>query len=668
MSHRQNYNNKTPTAYSCLCAIKKPTKPRSMNSEVESMSIDEPQSDVSASAKRRITKEKKRIQQRVDAHEASKRPYDETAQRDAKGFPVTARRRFEKAQNGLFRDIDEGTFFEPIKEGDHVVPIQLGPREAAVALFDYEEAKLKALKPSDLKAARAVLTAMLAACVEEVKHIPGRTAVTASSRFSTLKELAAEWQSKACMACDKVLATGPGKTGLFSESKGAPDGLFSKCKDCDNNKVVDAQQAKRKKEAQAANVAALQAMPEVKDSGKAEDELVQWVLPQLQAVGFVVRVMEEFRRADVILRRDDWPADTWVRIQVKADSGLHNDGETPKPMDSPCRFKSCFGYGSQAGAEEKTVDTNATDRMLMLCGARRAETMEALKANGFTLWCFDGTLVSRDTINVSCAKDNDDNLTNLRDMATDADARPRTIAEISAIVDAAFADATFPKTTMVAALLDVQDKDQRKEMLLMLCLKVAVDMTLSFPTGNQTSVDCVFQDQPTQCKTYNMSNGSADCNHRERGVRGVPYDRNCGIERLVEFFLLKHPGTEDGAPARYFLFYARQGVDDLVKEGFFTDVANGKTASHTSISPFLPVEYGFWVSGKDVKVKKNSLALPRNAFRAPVEIVPGALDGLLTRELLEEVASLSPRPDMMPSEQRIQQHRDRVARGNGLGF
>ena len=113
-----------------------------------------------------------------------------------------------------------------------------------------------------------------------------------------------------------------------------------------------------------------------------------------------------------------------------------------------------------------------------------------------------------------------DKISPLRSGATDADKEPRTFEQIGECIDAAYEDATFPKTTFVDAMLDVQAKDQWKEMILMLCLKAAVDPNLTFPTGNQTAVDCVFNGVPSQCKTHDVIKGHASCKHKVKGVVG----------------------------------------------------------------------------------------------------------------------------------------------------
>lgn len=65
----------------------------------------------------------------------------------------------------------------------------------------------------------------------------------------------------------------------------------------------------------------------------------------------------------------------------------------------------------------------------------------------------------------------DDTLGPLRPgVATPADTQPRALADVAALVDAAYDDQTFPKMTRVAAFLDVQNKGQREEALLMMCL------------------------------------------------------------------------------------------------------------------------------------------------------------------------------------------------------
>jgi hypothetical protein len=453
-------------------------------------------------------------------------------------------------------------------------------------------------------------------CLHEARLRPGKSQIVASTVYSTFKRLLDKWEAKRCSCCQRVFAT-----NAFPRYNGT---LFFECKNCADNTEAHDRAREWKRREQERLTDARWERPEVQNSGKAEDEFVQWIVPLLEAFGLVVRVMAEFRRTDVLVRRAEWKPDKWVRIQVKADSGLQNDGTTLKSVNAPIHFTDCFGYGA---GEDDTK--NAEHRMLMLCGALRRSSLE--DPVSYKLWCFDGTLVKSNDLTVRTTVGVLGPLTNCARMA---DKRSCSLAEVVARIDQAHVNDSFPKTTRDAAFVDVVQEKHRKEMILMLCLQQKVDEHLICPTGFQSSIDCTFRGQPTQCKTYDVAGAQADCGHRFRGVNNEPYDRSDGIKLLVEFFLVRQRGTNT-----FHLFYAQQTVDDLVANEVFTDVDNGKKHFSTNISPHLPAKYQEWVFGKPHEIKVAWLKEDKNAFRYAGQVTP---DHRLSLAMLHEVAHTSP--------------------------
>ena len=255
----------------------------------------------------------------------------------------------------------------------------------------------------------------------------------------------------------------------------------------------------RSNEADAAAAATREAKPDSLSLSEVEDAFVQWLAPKLEALGFEFVIMREFRHADVLVRRPEWPEDMYVRIQAKADGGVKKDGKTPKPERARAQFHHAFGYGAVQRVRTVTqrdkkkkgamievqkpgrVDVVPEHRMLMLGGCKRAKTMDALATKDYHVWCFDGSFVNTD-----CLSARPDPLRTashgLRNPATgerikhgDHGAlRVRSMAQVAERIDAAFADATFPKTSLVAAMLDVELAHHRKEMVLLLCLQQAL--------------------------------------------------------------------------------------------------------------------------------------------------------------------------------------------------
>ena len=111
----------------------------------------------------------------------------------------------------------------------------------------------------------------------------------------------------------------------------------------------------------------------------------------------------------------------------------------------------------------------------------------------------------------------------------------------------------------------------------------------------------------------------------------------------------------------------KQHVDELVENGVFADRANGKPVGKQNIHVPVPVVYQPWLLGREKSCKVAWLEEPRNAFRPPVQVHPGALDGLITRELLDEVAVKVARPGTKPSAAAMDRHAAQVARSEARG-
>jgi hypothetical protein len=458
------------------------------------------------------------------------------------------------------------------------------------------------------------LNSMAEICLHEARLRPGKSRIDCSTVYSTFTTLLKKWDAKRCSCCQQVFATDAFRQ--FNRT------LFHECKNCKDNKEAHDRAREWSRREQERLTDARWSRAEVQNAGKTEDEFVQWVVPLLRTFGLIVRVMEEFRRTDVLVRRPGWKPDKWVRIQVKTDSGFERDGTTLKSVDAKIQFNHCFGYGAGESDAE-----NAEHRMLMLCGALRRSSRE--DPVSYKLWCVDGTLVKKSK--TLTAFPSVGTLSPLTKHATTADEQPCSIKEVVARIDHAHANSSFPTTTLDAAFVD---KDQRKEMILMLCLQQKIDEHLSYPSGFQSSIDCTFRDKPTQCKTYDVAGAAAGCSHRFRGVDEEPYDFRDGIELLVEFFLVRQDKTNT-----FHLFYAQQTVDDLVANEVFTDVDNGKKHYSTCIRPHLPAKYQEWVFGKTRETKIAWLKRAENEFKHAGQVTP---DHRLSLAMLHEVAHTSP--------------------------
>ena len=471
------------------------------------------------------------------------------------------------------------------------------------------------------------LTAALRTCLAQVE-LKNRVLVTASPDYPQLKKVCDAQGKRCCTSCSTVLDCID-----FHIGKAAGGGFQSACKLCNAN----GQKTERKKRRLAGRITSgtiRAAMSHVQNLLTIEDEFANWMVPIMQKLGFTVVVMEEFRRADVLVRRPSWHNDAYVRLQLKADSGVQKGTNMPKPMRSQIQFGQTFGYGAIM-TDSGVVETVTDQRMVMLCGGKRAETMEELEAMDYVVWCFDGESVNSPCLHVD--KPTGTLLGGLRECDGSSKDRllPVSMPQVAAFIDAAYHNATFPKTTYIDAMLDVQCKTQRKEIVLMLCLQQAFKyQNLVFPVGSQTAVDCVFDKLATQFKTYNVKSYYVRVAHRTKGQCDVPYDVSDGIEQFVGGFLLRCDG-------RYFFFHVRTTTDTLLANGRLEDRANQMFAVCLNFSPWMPDKYHKWIWGRTVPFKDDTKF---TTFRTPIEIKP---DSILTEALLHEVSHEAADPSAM---------------------
>ena len=480
-------------------------------------------------------------------------------------------------------------------------------------------------------------------CLEQVK-LRKLKILTAALDFDELKKACAAREQRLCATCHTVKP--------LAEFTGTQN----RCRSCqlkrDAGEGNSATKEQRSNEADAAAAATREAKPDSLSLSEVEDAFVQWLAPKLEALGFEFVIMREFRRADVLVCRPEWPM--YVRIQAKADGGVKTDGKTVKPERERAQFHHAFGYGAvqrvrivtQRDKKKKgemievqkpgRVDVVPEHRMLMLGGCKRAKTMDALATKDYHVWCFDGSFVNTGCL---CAnRTHSHRLSGLRNPATgerikhgDHGAlRVRSMSKVAERIDAAFADATFPKTSLVAAMLDVEHTHHRKEMVLLLCLQQAFGKKdnqdcVTFLTGNQTAVDCLIDALGSQFKSYDFNERRASFCHTVKGVADVAYDVRDGIHWFVTGFLVHCAG-------RYFFFYARETWKDMLAKGRITDLKNGKTDSNTGFTPRMPDKYHKWLWGET----KKHLDTQLNPFARPIEIFYDK-DEALTKALLDEV-------------------------------
>jgi len=209
---------------------------------------------------------------------------------------------------------------------------------------------------------------------------------------------------------------------------------------------------------------------------------------------------------------------------------------------------------------------------------------------------------------------------------------------------------------------DVTNAGHRKEIVLMLAQR-ATGATVAFRGGNQTSVDCLVDDVAEQFKTYNVSSGNSNANHRVNGHRARPYTANDGIERMREGLIVK-------SGDKFYLLYAVQTLDQLLYNGIFAH--NGycgqpKSSGKGYITIHLQI-FEAWLRGKTSKraVYEKCQWLVRNkslGFRRPVEIIPGQWG--IPAGWLEEAAYTAIDPSAFPTEKQLAELDELVEKHSG---
>ena len=77
-------------------------------------------------------------------------------------------------------------------------------------------------------------------------------------------------------------------------------------------------------------------------------------------------------------------------------------------------------------------------------------------------------------------------------------------------------------------------------------------------------------------------------------------------------------------------------------------LASGRTRHLADVR--LPRKYNACIRGRDIGEPTGWLSRPENCWRAPVEVAPGSLHGMLTAERLDEVAHVAAQPEEWPTD------------------
>ena len=235
----------------------------------------------------------------------------------------------------------------------------------------------------------------------------------------------------------------------------------------------------------------------------------------------------------------------------------------------------------------------------MVFGRIRKDEME--DADTYTLWAIDGEDIHRDHPTVRT----DDTLEGFA---------PVNMAQLASEIDEKFTDATFPKTSFNAALLDIKAAKQRTEVKLMLAYEQATGGSLTFPTGNQTQVDAIDAGgRKLQFKTYRLSSLFAEMSTRDKGVTKA-YWQDASFDAIVIGVVVEKP---DG---RY-LLYCEFSKDALNERGMLRRHATETeeaTSGCMSLSPPLGL-HAQWLLGRELKSRFQSSWMA-GCWRGPTKL------------------------------------------------
>ena len=362
---------------------------------------------------------------------------------------------------------------------------------------------------------------------------------------------------------------------------------------------------------------------------KVENVASDWLIPEMATRGIELPKNGEFRTADNGARLVGSTEDSWLQVQLKANGPFKKDG-TPMPndrsQDGCAHFAQCTGYAG----------------MLMIFVKTRIADADGKRV--YTVWACDGSDMTNDHpgehTNGTLGSDS------IAPIALDALAeRIRT--------------STLPRVTWEHMFLDVTLPEQRKEIVLMLATR-ASGVTVVFPVGNQTAVDCHVDGVAEQAKTFNIDAGVASAGHRVNGHSGIAYTANDGIERLREGVIVK-------SGDKYYLLYAHQPLHELLVHGIFAhDGYRGRPPSTGKSGIHIPLGiFQTWLKGPDSKQKvdKRCEWLDKNkalGFRRPIELNPG--DYGIPIDWLKAAAQEAADPSAFPSDTELDELDAQIAK------
>jgi hypothetical protein len=372
----------------------------------------------------------------------------------------------------------------------------------------------------------------------------------------------------------------------------------------------------------------IQKEAEKKSNVAVEDEAMKWLVGVLEGIGFEVRVLPEFRRADAAVRRPSWHEGMWLPFQLKSD-GVCSKGRGG--------FIHCLGY---------------SDMLFVCIKSRLASSGDIFRS----AWVCNGDAVKNTSLHESVHGVLSPEGSNIPLLSSNA-------AGIAAGLEDAI-NTAVPKLrrSWESIWVEVERETQRNEIALMLSLRIA-KYNVHIPTGNQTAIDCFIDTlKATQVKTYCILRGGANAKHKVKGHGNRPYGILNYIKTLLEAAIVESGG-------RYYILFAYQPDYALLENGVIQH--NGyrnlpPSPGKKSINPPLGI-FHVWLKGKErekgVYDTCKWLEEPAFGFRRPVEITRKAAKKVgLPFEWVEEAAQNARSPSSFPTEAQLCDLDERVAK------
>lgn len=414
----------------------------------------------------------------------------------------------------------------------------------------------------------------------------------------------------------------------FNVDNKSSDGRQPKCKQCCNSKeATGAAKAQKRKSRELVKARGAQ-----KDSVGTETAAMKALLPMLRELGYEACDTPEFRRADLVVRRTEWPPDLYLCLQLKSDGELRDDG-TPKPNDS-------LNHGGRAGFHSCT---GYEGMVVLFVKTRRNEDGELV----WVFWAIDGGTITKQIQNEHVDGT----------LGTDRLSRVKLADVLEKFAPIDPTNAPLKLCTWDDMFWDITDLKQRKEVAFMVATKAVG--RVEFIGGNQNHTDCLLDGLRTQAKTHNLKAGGANMRCQRNGVANQPYNADDEIDQALVGCIVK-------SSDRFLLLYALLSRDELLKAGVWAHEGyrgRARSDGHTSVYVRGGIFERWLTEYTNGPANKHTgwLKRPENSWRTPVELTDEVCNNIgLPLQVRNEAAQPVARPDLAPTPKELAAHEERL--------